>query len=103
MLMSVYRDKMDFINYSTAGGGSRAVHNFLFVISLCCAAMTGGLFRARAGLKPAVGGSVLGLLLRYKYSDCEVVKSQQININLIYVSSTPTHDSLVGFTWPVKA
>ena len=58
---------MDLINYSAAGGSSRAVHKYLVVMLLCCAAMTGGLFRARAGLKPAIGGSVLGLLLRYKY------------------------------------
>lgn len=45
LLMSVYRDKVDFVNYTTAG------------------AMTGGLFRVRAGIKPAIGGTVLGTLL----------------------------------------
>ena len=28
-------------------------------------AMTGGLFRVRGGLKPTIGGAVLGTLLRY--------------------------------------
>lgn len=44
-LLSVYRDKDGALNYIAAGG------------------VTGGLFRVSRGVKPAIGGTVLGLLI----------------------------------------
>lgn len=50
----------------------------LWCISACydifcqCTALTGGLFRVTSGLKPTIGGMVLGTLLRYIYvSTCD--------------------------------
>ena len=36
-----------------------------YLVLLFPSAVTGGLFRVSAGLKPAVGGTVLGVLLRW--------------------------------------
>ena len=46
------------------------IHLLLHVLVFACnvfPAVTGGLFRVSAGLKPTIGGMVLGTLIRYAF------------------------------------